>query len=173
MKSTRTAAFVVVLVGLVLVAGAAAGVLVNRLRWLSEPPADVPGDGGTLVEQLHLTADQRDHMREIWESARDDIRDCYHDADSLQRQRDQAIGGILTDRQKAEFEKIAADFANRFTQLNQKRDQTIQSAIDRTNDLLDQQQRRRYQQIIRARLNRNTGTGVGSAGQPDLTIRIP
>jgi len=153
MKSVRNLTFVFILSILMLVAGLVMGMLVTRIRSLTQSAGDSTSENGSLVEQLHLTPDQRDRMRAIWEGARDDIHDCYHDADSLQRQRDQAIAAILTDKQKVEFEKIAADFANRFADLNHKRDQVIQSAVNRTNQMLDAEQRSKYKEILRSRLN--------------------
>ena len=93
-------------------------------------------------------------MRKIWEGVRKDAVQLYQDAQDLQRQRDEAIAKILTEPQKAQFEKISKEFANHATEINRQREQLYADAIQRTNGLLNETQRQKYEQILKERLGR-------------------
>src|SRR3954464_12412096 len=134
----------VLLIGLTVLAlgaGVAAGMLASR----AAPPASsgnpttapaTPIDRTPLVQELNLSPAQRDKMREIWEGVRGDVHETFADAQRLQRQRDDALVALLSDEQKAQFEKISQDFKNQFDQLTHKRDKVFQSAVERTRQLL-------------------------------------
>jgi hypothetical protein len=70
----------------------------------------------------------------------------------LQRRRDKALIEILTEEQKAEFEKITEDYAGRFASLSQKRDQAFANAVEQTKRLLNDGQRKQYELILKNRL---------------------
>jgi Spy/CpxP family protein refolding chaperone len=148
---------------LALGAGVAAGMLASRVTppSSSENPATAPAtpvDRTPLVQELNLTPEQRDRMREIWEGVRGDVHETFADAQRLQRQRDDALVALLTDEQKAQFEKISKDFKDQFDQLTRKRDKVFQSAVERTRQLLNDEQRKRYEAILK--------TSVGPDGRP-------
>jgi Spy/CpxP family protein refolding chaperone len=154
MKNQRTTLFLITLTVLTLGAGVVTGMLAHRLPSGGSDLNVEPAGSATLLEELQLTPTQRDQMRTIWENVRADVQDCYHDAQNLQRQRDQEIVALLDDRQKAEFEKISKDYADRYTKLTQKRDETFQRAVDRTRQLLDEKQRAKYEEILKSRLGK-------------------
>ena len=159
MRNDKRNLFLIALAVLALGAGVVTGMLARRLP-LTGQELNSEVAGASLVDQLGLTAAQRDEMRTIWEGVRADVQDCYHDAETLQRHRDQAIAALLDDQQKEEFEKISKDYAQRYTQLTQKREQTFQQAVDRTRQLLDEKQRGKYEQILKSRLGKISSAGV-------------
>jgi Spy/CpxP family protein refolding chaperone len=140
-------------------AGAAAGMLVARIPGSSAGSASntaaaaaSPMDRTPLVEELQLTPEQRDQMRSIWEGVRDQVHHCFDDARQLQSERDDALVALLNDEQKAQFERISKDYANRYAELVRKRDQTFQDAVERTRKLLNDEQRRKYEQLLKTRV---------------------
>ena len=160
---THIRALLISLTVLALGAGVAAGMLASR----ATPPASsgnsttapaAPIDRTPLVQELNLSPEQRDRMREIWEGVRGDVHETFADAQRLQRQRDDALVALLTDEQKAQFEKISQDFKNQFDDLARKRDKVFQSAVERTRQLLNDEQRQRYDAILK--------TSVGPDGRP-------
>lgn len=160
-----------VLVGvtiLALGAGIAAGMLASRLPWRAArvpTPSTHPVRGTPLAEALQLTPQQAEQMRAIWESARRDVHATFEDAQRLQSDRDDALTAILNDEQRRAFAKISEDYAARFAALSEKRDATFQEAVNATNELLDESQRRRYDQILKDH--------VGPGGLPRGADRMP
>ena len=149
---------------LALGAGVAAGMLASRAApSATGTPTTGPATASTidrtpLVQELNLSLDQRDQMRQIWEGVRGQVHDTFTDAQRLQRQRDDALVAMLTDEQKAQFEKISQDYKNQFDDLGRKRDMVFRSAVERTRQLLNDDQRRRYDQILKS--------AVGPNGRP-------
>lgn len=150
MKNKRMELLLVVLTVLAMGAGVAAGLLAARLP-AAHHIAPTSGDVTPLVAELQLTPTQQDGMRSIWEGVRDDIRRSFDRAQRLQKQRDDAILAILTDQQRAQFEVIARDHADRFDQLTRERDQAFQEGVRQTKTLLNVDQQQRYDQILEAR----------------------
>jgi hypothetical protein len=162
MKTTQTTAALLAVVVLTLGAGFAAGMLAHRVCSGQSDTASAIGgsapivrasaDGAALVDQLQLTPQQRERMRTIWEQVRGDVQGCYQDAQDLQRRRQQALVAMLSDEQKAEFDRICTEYSAKFTQLTKRRDQAFQNAVQQTRKLLNDSQRQRYEQILHDRL---------------------
>jgi Spy/CpxP family protein refolding chaperone len=157
---------------LALCAGLAAGLLASRLPGSgassssssssTSPSSGVPADPRTpLVEELQLSPAQRDQMREIWEGVRGKVHQAFADAQRLQKDRDDALVALLSDEQKARFETISKKYASQFDELTHKRDATFQEAVERTKQLLNEEQRAKYEQILKRQ--------VGPAGSAPTT----
>jgi hypothetical protein len=177
MKTTRMKLLVVGLTVLGLSAGVVAGMLVARLPVGSDTDSEqVSGHGpagmsAALVDQLGLSADQQDKMRVIWEGVRGDVQQCFQQAQDLQAQRDNAVLAILNDEQKSKFQKISIDYGKRFDTLTQQREQAFQKAVDQTRGLLTEDQRGKYDQILKNRLGRVPASGAAAttlSGAPAL-----
>jgi hypothetical protein len=152
MRRTRIEILLVGLTVLALSAGVVAGMLASRLPAASSTAEPAPpGASVALSDELQLNAQQREQMRKIWEPVRSHIRQRFTDAEDLQRQRDQALLALLNDEQKAKFEKISKQFAEKFAEINDAREKTFQSAVAQTMSILDENQRAKYQDIIRDR----------------------
>jgi hypothetical protein len=109
-------------------------------------------------------------MREIWEGVRGKVHHTFEDAQQLQKQRDDALVAILNDEQKAQFEKISHDYADRFDQLSHARDQAFADAVEQTRKLLNEEQRRKYEQILKDHVGpeRAGANGIGIGRNPSL-----
>lgn len=157
MKRTRIEILLVGLTVLALSAGVVAGMLASRLPASGTHEAPPPGPMA-LADELDLTPAQRDQMRQIWEPIRGEIQDCFRAADDLQKQRDQQIMAILDDQQKGRFEKISTEFATKYQELENKREQTFQNAVERTKAILNETQRAKYEEILRDRFPHKPST---------------
>jgi hypothetical protein len=156
MKKNR---IIVLLIGVPLIAlgaGVATGMLASRLPAMN--PAHPPQASGQLplAEQLRLSDAQRDQMQQIWERAQSRVRRGVESAQQLQQQRDDALVALLNDEQKAAFEKISKEYADRYAELMARRDEEFSLAVSQTRKLLDEQQRQTYDQILRSHVGEQT-----------------
>jgi Spy/CpxP family protein refolding chaperone len=166
MRRTRIEFLLVGLTVLALSAGVVAGMLASRLPAGGTSTETPPPSPMALSDELQLTPDQREQMRQIWEPVRSQVHARFTEADDLQRQRDQALVALLNDEQKAKFEKISKQFADKFAAINESREKTFQSAVDRTLAILDETQRAKYQSIIRDRFPHLPTTQTGGPPPP-------
>jgi hypothetical protein len=163
----RRAGIKILVIGLTalgLSAGVVAGMLVSRL------PAAMSGAGqqtalptsavsSSLAQELNLTPQQQEQMRQIWENVRGQVQDCFSQAQDLQKQRDDEIIKLLNDDQKAKFEEISKRFHARDVKIKDDREQILAVAISKTKQLLNDEQRKKYDQILARRLGKVPTTG--------------
>src|SRR6266496_879024 len=133
-------------------AGVVSGMLASRLPVANKKPVEVAGVPTPLVAELGLTPEQQDQMRQIWESVRTQVHACFDDAEDLQKQRDEALVALLNDQQKAQFEKMSKDFADRYAALEKQRQTFFDDAVERTKKLLNDEQRKKYEEILSKRV---------------------
>ena len=160
MKRTRVEVLLIVLTALALSAGVVAGLVYARLPGSTgtkgepagpTPPMLPPGASGerSLADELQLSQDQRVQMRDIWEGVRDKVHRAFDEAEDLQRQRDDRIISMLSDEQKTRFEKLSQEFADRYDQLAAQRDEAFNTAVEKTKKLLNDEQRKKYEEILK------------------------
>ena len=65
-----------------------------------------------------------------------------------------------------EFEKIAGDFKQQESDLGKKREEEFARAVAQTEAILDEQQRTKYEQIIKNRMGHLPTTGQGDSMSP-------
>ena len=150
---------------LALAAGTTSGVLAERLR--SSPSSTA----APLAVQLQLSPDQCEQMRAVWQDVSDRVDDCYHQAETLEHQRDQALVNLLTDEQKTKFAATDKIFAAKYAELSDRRQAAFQEAILKTKALLTPAQQVKYQEIVSQRLGR--ASMESSATQPSTYIMRP
>jgi Spy/CpxP family protein refolding chaperone len=182
MRKTRIEILLISLTVLALGAGLAAGLLAARLPTASSGTSgdtvtgvgsgatNQPAEHGSLIDELGLTAQQRDQMREIWEGTRGRVHQVFEDAQQLQKDRDDAIVALLNDEQKAKFERISKDYADRFGALQKKRDQAFEDAVEKTKSILNDVQRQKYEQILRRHVGPD---GPGTRRGPAIGLPPP
>jgi hypothetical protein len=112
-------------------------------------------------------------MRTIWEAVRERVHQTFDDAQQLQKQRDDALVAMLSDEQKSQFEKISRDYSDRFAQLTRQREQMFQDAVRQTKELLSDEQRLKYDEILRTRVPPGSVAGGPGLGPPAPTIVLP
>jgi hypothetical protein len=150
---------------LALAAGTTSGLLAERLHGRSGgPPA------GPLAVQLQLSADQSEQIRDVWENVSQTVDSCFQQAQAVQQQRDQALYNQLTDEQKARFAIIDQAYAKQFAALMAQRQQAFRDGMARTEAMLNDTQRAKYEQIVRDRLGDFSSP---SATQPSLEVIQP
>jgi Spy/CpxP family protein refolding chaperone len=148
---------------LVLMVGLAAGAGAVADKLISRPPAPQPAkvERATLAQELGLSAQQQEQMRTIWEQAREDARQYADDARKFQREYDDSVMHLLTPQQQASYKELSDQAKKRTEELEQKRKVAFKKAVDRSNEILNESQRKTYEQILRNRVG-STGAGVGN-----------
>jgi Na+-transporting NADH:ubiquinone oxidoreductase subunit NqrC len=148
---------------LTLCSGVVAGVLVSRLP--TDKNSSPARNSTELQAALGLTPDQQEKMKSIWEGTRATVDDCVTKARDIQREQDEALSSLLTEDQKAKFKKIQSDFRHRSEDLKKTEEQAIHQAVQQTDQLLDESQRKQYHAIIDQRLHQN---GISPWYTPDV-----
>ena len=168
MKRAGVKLLVIGLTVLGLSAGVVAGMLVSRVSGTAgdRPVMPTSNQPSPLVEELDLTTDQQREMKRIWEDVRVKVQDCFARAKKLQDQRDVEILKLLTEEQKAKFEKIAKRFHDLDVTITTEREAIFNDAINRTRKLLTNEQREKYDKILKARLGRVPTTGPVAVAYP-------
>ena len=147
---------------LALAAGMVGGMLVSRL------PAPAPSSNMTqLARELNLNSDQERQMRDIWQSVQKTAQDCYRDARRLESQRDQKLEDLLNDEQKKQFAKITQDYNEGYGSLKAKRNAAFRGGIEQTRQLLNETQRQKYEQILKAKLGPTAAEEAGLQARRD------
>ena len=160
----RAKIILTILFALTLSSGLVAGMLVSRLP----SGAKTAATRTPLGEALKLSDDQNEKMRKIWEGVRNKVDDCFKSAQEVERHRDQSLVALLTEDQKPKFAKIQQECAASLASLKADRDAMFEQAVAQTKQILDPQQKQRYEEILQQRLDR------GQAGSPDwISPRSP
>ena len=163
MGSKRFRIIVTVVFGLALIAGAAAGVLATRFS----SPTVVPGV--STLDDLQLSPQQRDQMKQIWEKVRDTSDDLYNQALQLQHEHDEKIQKLLNPEQRKEFDQIYKEDMDTYSKLMAQRQVIVKKAIEETKNLLSSDQRQKYDQILKSRLGRSAEPGTVWLSAPAAT----
>jgi len=150
MKASNVRIVVIVTFALALIGGAAAGLLAARLALPSFTSAG-PSPALTL-EDLHLSTDQRDRIRGIWQNVRDLSEDYYKQGRVLDENRDKQVQRLLTPQQMVDYQKIYDGYRDQYTLLMAKREKVVKDAIFQTKQLLSDSQRLKYEAILAGRL---------------------
>jgi hypothetical protein len=151
---------------LALAAGTTSGLLAERWRGTAPPVATTP-----LADQLGLSAAQVVQMREIWQKT--DADSYLRRAQDIQRERDQALVGILTDDQKEKFAIMDQEFARRFDDLKEERNAVFRDALSKTEAMLSDEQRAKYEQIVRQRIGSFPSQQAAPATEPSANDLRP
>jgi hypothetical protein len=137
---------------LALGAGVFAGMAVSRLPASNAAVSVMSPDHASIADALQLTTPQRDQMRGIWEGVRYTVHQTYDQAQKIQNQRDQAVLALLTDSQRAQYAALTQQAAEKFAALSAQRDRAFHKGVDQTRQILNDAQRKTYDDIIRDRL---------------------
>jgi hypothetical protein len=145
---------------LALLAGASLGVLGDRTLPLQDRD-ERPDRGGrhgerdrraSLAQELDLTSQQREQMDAIWSGLlKEHGRGGPDRFRAIQKERDEAIVALLNDEQKKEYDRIQADHTGKMDELARQREEAYADAVRRTKDILNEQQRATYEEILKRR----------------------
>lgn len=124
----------------------AAGLTIGR----SHQPALSPRTNRSwLSSQLNLTPSQEQQMRQIWSEAATAQADNRQYRE-LDRQRSESIRALLTPEQRSQLDQINRDHDAQVAALNAQRDHIVQEANAKTREILDDQQRLKFDEIENA-----------------------
>ena len=154
---------------LALVAGIAAGVLATRYAGSfvsTSPGSGVPAN--PTLDDLQLTDSQRTQIQKIWEGVKDTSDQSYKDAGHLQRQFDDKVQHLLTPEQMKEYQEYYKQYYAEYLRLQTERDTAVKKAIEQTKTLLSDDQRQKYDVILKSRLGQPSGTAPSTVVPRDL-----
>lgn len=140
----------VVMIGFLIAFAAGLGVGVRVLGEGAAPAARPARHGGWLAAELNLTPQQQEQMHLIWsDTASRGGRDRDESRRRLFRQRDEAIAKLIRPEDKARYDEILRDHAERVRSLEEQWRTSFQTAVDRTREILTPEQRARYEEMLR------------------------
>jgi Spy/CpxP family protein refolding chaperone len=160
----RLVAFLTTII-LVLCAGVVVGRLTMKMPVLAAQQNGEHGQGPSwIAQQLNLTTQQRAEMDAIWADTRQRMDQSGEKRRDLDRKRDADIQSLLSDSQKAAFQKITADFRAQRTAMDKERGMLIADAEKRSRDLLDETQQKKWDELAKDMHHRGPRHGGGSGG---------
>jgi Spy/CpxP family protein refolding chaperone len=144
-----------------------AGVMVGRVTdRLAPPPPRQEHSRSWMDDQLKLTADQRKTMDAIWTDTRQQVEKAFEHRRDMDKQREQAILGLLSPDQKAAYDKINSDFRAQRDDLFKQRDALVQRANDMSRSLLDPDQQKEWDLLTKEMRERHGWPGGGPGRGP-------
>jgi Spy/CpxP family protein refolding chaperone len=121
--------------------------------------------GSWLAEELNLTPDQSEKIKAIWSDISRPGQSSFDRRRQYQRERDEALLGLLTPEQRAAYGTIVDKYNLQIAELNHEREQAFQAAVESTKDILTESQRAKYDEILRRGFRGGRGEGPGGPGR--------
>jgi len=107
---------VLLIFGIGFVAGALT-MNVYRARHMASAPATHRGRFERMIEQLNLTAEQREQVKAILDDARTQLSDMHKESEprfrAVREQTQERLRSVLTPQQWEQFQKLTSDFRGR------------------------------------------------------------
>ena len=127
-----------------------------------------------IEEELNLTGEQREKMREIWSEVMGKLREFRRDRhQALQEERDEAIQNLLSVQQKTEYAEILKIYARESAALDEAAGKAFEEATRRTKELLTEQQLKAYDRMLQERAGRRRHGSRGSRGDEWIGADAP
>jgi len=147
-------------------AGTSVGLFATKPPTLPPPPPrDRPES--FLARELNLTEEQKEQMKKIWSEVMGPGGRGQPDRRSvLAQDRDQAVVALLSEEQRARYEGILKDYADKMEALQQDRKKAFDEARERTKAILTPEQAEKYDQLMKRPPERGPGGGGPSARGP-------
>lgn len=124
---------------------------------VARPQIDPPSrrSRSSLTQQLDLTPEQQERMREIWDGARAASREKFSELrterEKIRTQRDQEIIELLGESTHEQYRQIIDDYNEKVRELYQSRRTLFDQARQKTNELLMPEQREQWEQMMQRR----------------------
>jgi len=124
--------------------------------------------GGSWIEtELHLTAPQREQMRDIWQGVvKSTGQHAWDQRRALSKEREEAVEALLTPEQKKQYDALQKKYNDELAALSQQREATYNHAVEQTRAMLTPQQAKRYDEILAKGFH---GPRRGAASRPSET----
>lgn len=123
--------------------------------------------GSYLVQQLGLTPEQQQQMREIWsETAGRRGRQASEQRRRLREERDAAIVALIRPEDTPAYEAILKDYEDKRTALENEWRNAYQEAVEKTKAMLNPEQRAKYEQMLKQWDERDRDRHRGGSRSP-------
>jgi Spy/CpxP family protein refolding chaperone len=164
---TRTKIALLISFGLVFAAGA----VVGHLAWRWRRPTH--RRRSWLSEELDLTSEQREQMREIWSDAMSGLGpELGQRRRELAEERERAVEELLSPEQMQQYQRIQQEHERALHSLAEQREEAFRNAAERTKQILTPQQREKYEKMIeRMRERTSRWRGRGPHRRPHRGVR--
>jgi Spy/CpxP family protein refolding chaperone len=152
----------------------AAGLVVG-VRWESWRAPSLPSAttrpagpaNSWLALELGLSADQREKMHRIWSETLGQRHEREERRRQLSRERDEALAALFGPENQARYEELQNRFLEQRAALDREGQESFQRAVDQTKQILNAQQREKYETILKDRRGwRSQGGGPGGERGP-------
>jgi hypothetical protein len=154
---------------LALVAGGVIGVLAaptlnprlrDRMARVPPPPPLRGAPGGVpLGRELDLTPAQETQMKQIWEATRVEMDEHMRRRKGVEQEWEAAVQGMFSEEQKARFEQLRQEYQTRLAAVEGEFESIFRRADDKTRQILDEAQRKKFEDILIARRSRHGAPG--------------
>jgi len=151
--SSKTRLMLVVAFVLALGGGVVLGLAAGRrpVPGAVVPAAHPPGEHSWLADQLDLTTDQRERMKDIWSTLVQGPAQANRDRRrQVEKERDEALVSLLTPEQRAEYDRRLSGYAAQLVDLGKEREKLFKDAVEQTKLILNDSQRQRYDELLKA-----------------------
>jgi Spy/CpxP family protein refolding chaperone len=165
---------------LALCAGVAVGLVSARIPEQRHKPHGGGEPRSFLADELNLSPQQREQMKAIWQdvargrSSPGGGRDGRDDRRRMERERNEAILAAITDpEQRRRVEEVMQQFEQRQQEMAQERQRTFDEAIKKTMAILDENQRKKYEQILQRRRAERESRNSSSTAPSTMPATAP
>lgn len=142
---TRTRLLILTCFAAAFAAGISGGLVIGRQPRKPPPPP-------FLVQQLDLTPEQAERVRDIWSKTYDSLRATLSaKREALEQDREDAILAILTEDQLAFYQQVTAGYRAERDRLAEERKAAIEQAVERTKAVLTDEQKAKYEALLAER----------------------
>jgi len=142
-----------VVIGFVLAFGA--GVAMGPKLWhpaVAAPTTRPAHQASWLKAELNLNAEQQEQMEKIWSETAHRSR---HEQDEARRrlvkERDEAVTALIPDGDRAKYAEAQKKFSEGNAAIEREFRNSFANAVERTKQILTVEQRRKYEELLKAR----------------------
>ena len=127
-----------------------------------------------IGRELDLTPAQREQMREIWSNVMSTSRrHRFEQRRNLQEEQEAAILGLLSEEQRAKYEEVKREYAEKSAVMEEASRKAFEEARERTKEILTESQRRQYEELLQRGGDRRRHRGPTSRNSMDEDAGFP
>jgi Spy/CpxP family protein refolding chaperone len=135
-----------------------AGAIATSARHPATMPATRPSRMGFLTSLLNLTPEQQKQMQQIWDGTlRTGMRAHEEKRRDLRRERDEAIAALVRPEDKPRYDAVLQQYADGTAALEREMRSNFETAVEQTRQVLDPQQRQKYEKFLEQRQGSSSG----------------
>lgn len=158
---------VIVISGFVvaLAAGFMLGITLRGSRVSASDEGPRPGGrGGWLAQQLDLSPEQQEQMKQIWsEVGRRNPREDGGKRAQFRKERDESILKLVSEGDRPAYDAILKDYNDKLEAMDNEMKLAFQRAVERTKAILNPEQQKKYDELMS---KQGWGPGPHDRGRP-------